>query len=268
MLRKNYEGKVLNYLDELAEEHLWVRGKGNYSSHTAYVKDKILAQKNWADDITFQDRTKTIELINERSALMDQRWRCIIRAIKGTYGGAVGYAANFDNYHEVNFWDELDFVGINAYFPLRNINDTIAQPDSLIAVCSNSWLSVFDSINNFLIQKDIADLPVIFTELGYLSKSNTTLAPWKGFGFTIAEYQDEEQLIIWSEQAEDPFERIAAVKGLRLALNQSDFNLKGILYWKLTAREENLKYEPFGLLIRDPAIDLLQEELVRFVELE
>jgi hypothetical protein len=33
-------------------------------------------------------------------------------------GGKLTYAANWDKYDQVSFWDELDFIEIQAYFPL------------------------------------------------------------------------------------------------------------------------------------------------------
>jgi hypothetical protein len=37
------------------------------------------------------------------------------------------YAANWDKYDQVSFWDELDFIGIQAYFPLTDQTNPSAE---------------------------------------------------------------------------------------------------------------------------------------------
>lgn len=48
-------------------------------------------------------------------------WLRILRGVRRRYGGRVTYCANWDSYMAVSprIWKELDFIGINAYFPLR-----------------------------------------------------------------------------------------------------------------------------------------------------
>jgi hypothetical protein len=46
-------------------------------------------------------------------------WRELIAAVRLLYGGAVTYAANWDgDLERAPFWDRLDLVGVDAYFPL------------------------------------------------------------------------------------------------------------------------------------------------------
>ena len=45
-------------------------------------------------------------------------WRRVIASIREVYDGPLTYAANFDVYADVPFWDALDLVGIDAYFEL------------------------------------------------------------------------------------------------------------------------------------------------------
>ena len=47
-------------------------------------------------------------------------WKELIAEVRSIYGGPIIYAANWDSYDEIAFWDELDFIGIDAYFPLGN----------------------------------------------------------------------------------------------------------------------------------------------------
>ena len=49
-----------------------------------------------------------------------EMWRnVVIPAVRGAYGGIITYAANWkDEYNKIEFWDALDYAGIDAYFPV------------------------------------------------------------------------------------------------------------------------------------------------------
>ena len=50
----------------------------------------------------------------------ETEWRNVISKTKNVFSGALVYAANWDNFKNIKFWDDLDYVGIDAYFPLSN----------------------------------------------------------------------------------------------------------------------------------------------------
>ena len=45
-------------------------------------------------------------------------WEDTIKGIKKRYSGPITYAADWSNYYDVCFWELLDYIGIDAYFPL------------------------------------------------------------------------------------------------------------------------------------------------------
>jgi len=97
-------------------------------------------------------------------------WMGLITEVKQIYHGKLCYAANWDNYQNVPFWKHLDFVGIDAYFPLSrslktNKRELQHRTDSLIKVLK----SFSDSLNK----------PIIFTEYGFTSSPSSTLKPWE-----------------------------------------------------------------------------------------
>ena len=47
-------------------------------------------------------------------------WKQLIYEIKQVFSGKLTYAENWDQFENVPFWDQLDYVGIDAYFPLKN----------------------------------------------------------------------------------------------------------------------------------------------------
>src|SRR3989344_503227 len=50
-------------------------------------------------------------------------WRNITNQVRNIYSGKIVYAANHDEYQNINWWDALDYIGIDSYFPLTNKYD-------------------------------------------------------------------------------------------------------------------------------------------------
>lgn len=98
-----------------------------------------------------------------------QYWRRLIQEVKEIYKGKLTYAANWDSYKFISFWDELDYIGVDAYFPITDnpypSNDEIEE----------SWQNWADEIAT--IQEKFKK-PVIFTEYGYRSSSFALEEPW------------------------------------------------------------------------------------------
>ena len=44
----------------------------------------------------------------------------MILKIKEVYKGKLTYAANWDEFKRVPFWKALDYIGVDAYFPLSD----------------------------------------------------------------------------------------------------------------------------------------------------
>lgn len=99
-------------------------------------------------------------------------WRELIKSVRKIYKGPLTYAANWDEYENVDFWDALDYIGIDAYFPLTDKKD--AKPTELV----KGWDKWADKIEKWR-QKNGFAQPVIFTEAGYASVDGTNVQPWK-----------------------------------------------------------------------------------------
>lgn len=97
-------------------------------------------------------------------------WYDLIDQVKVVYDGKITYAANWDAYQKVAFWDALDYIGINAYFPLSEKHN-VSKKD-LIA----SWKPIERKINH---TATAFGKPVLFTEYGYLSVDGTTHNTWE-----------------------------------------------------------------------------------------
>lgn len=264
--QRKFENRALKYQDILKKNHLWVRGEGNYESLEGYLNDRISAYKKWVDEVTFAGEKDRIEKMNNRRQFIENQWIALISEIRKAYNGKLTYAANFDNYMDVGFWEHLDFIGINAYFQLRDPSQNQLSEPEMKSIFQKKWETIFDDIEAFKISENITEKPVLFTELGYVRAEDSTLAPWQGFGFSIVGSDIFEKIILWDNQPLKPKERQFAVEALSEAVNAKNFDLAGILYWKLTTHPYHLNYEPFALHISDTIADSLQLALVGFLK--
>ncbi len=112
-----------------------------------------------------------------------EKWRDIIRAVRQEYHGAIGYGANWGTkgnaeYEKINWWDALDFIGIQAYFPVSTTNA------SRFADMRSGWKSIqYEGreerwIDQITAVHDRYQKPVIFTEAGYKSCDGGTRITW------------------------------------------------------------------------------------------
>ena len=42
----------------------------------------------------------------------------LIKDVRAVYAGKLTYAENWDCYADVPFWSDLDYIGMDAYFPI------------------------------------------------------------------------------------------------------------------------------------------------------
>ena len=106
------------------------------------------------------------------ATIKEDKWKTVvIPPIKAAYKGPLTYAANWhDEYRYVKFWDEMDYVGIDAYFPLSD--KKIPTYEEIKA----GWTPWMKDIEDF--QKQV-DKPIIFPEAGYCSADGITKMPWE-----------------------------------------------------------------------------------------
>ena len=96
-------------------------------------------------------------------------WNQLIKKIRNVYSGKITYAENWDTFEKVPFLSEIDFIGIDAYFPLTN------EKTPTLKSLAKAWIPVKSRIEK--LSKKF-DKKVIFTEYGYQSKDFTANEPW------------------------------------------------------------------------------------------
>jgi len=261
----NHMSKILKFEETLQAENLWVRGFENYDDPKQYIRDKVDAQKSWSNIVCHEGQSDSIQLINSDRQYFENTWRDIIKNARQYYSGTLTLAANFDNYNEVTFWDELDCIGINAYFPLRQLKPQRPTPDSLKNELINGWDSILNVVDTFKVKQNIPDHPIFFTEIGYTPKQDCTVEPWEGFGFSHISNTAIDTLLIWDKAPIDKSERVMAIDALREVVQNREYPLLGLSYWKMTSHFYHTGYEPFMLLIDSIEVDRLQGSLSEFL---
>jgi len=259
-----YKKKILQFEDKLSGDLLDAFSTAEYKNLEEYLDAEIASKQEWAKLVAFTDSTDQMHCINRRGYVQNWYWGRLIDNVRRVYSGKMTVAANFDNYYDVRFWDKLDFIGINAYFPLRNLNSKKDRMEQF----RESWSDILDDITRFKIEQGVPNHPVLFTELGYGNHAGSSLHPWEGYGFSVLDAKGKDSLFVWDKQPIDHSERNDAVRALYEEVKVKRFPLKGILYWKLTTDPEQLQYDPFALQIGESSPDTLQHLLASFRDLE
>jgi hypothetical protein len=97
-------------------------------------------------------------------------WRSLITKIRAVYSGRLVYAANWDEYKLVTFWDRLDYIGIDAYFSL------VPKATPSVSELEAAWKPHLTDIQNFQKQQK---KPILFTEFGYMPIDSCTYQSWE-----------------------------------------------------------------------------------------
>ncbi len=188
------------------------------------------------------------------------RWIAVIKAIRNVYGGVLAYAANAtypaDEFTSVSFWDQVDLIGLDAYFHLTD--STTATLDQLVS----AWTSNSYGENAVAAVQNLASAqqkPVIFTELGYKSVDGANIEPWnysRSGAYDPEEQRDcyEAAFEVWSQQT-------SIVKGIfwwawpvpAPGANDLDYNPRGKLAETVLATWQGGAVTPGFSLAANPA---------------
>jgi hypothetical protein len=101
----------------------------------------------------------------------DSEWREVIREVRAVYPGPLTYAANWDAFERVPFWDAVDVAGIQAYFPLVEAGAPASE-----GALTAGWERVMSRIRAF---RQRTGKHVVFTELGYDVSLAAASRPWE-----------------------------------------------------------------------------------------
>ncbi|WP_299384452.1 glycoside hydrolase [uncultured Lacinutrix sp.] len=175
-------GQFTGYI-KMETEANWKKLEDSYSGF-------ILEYAKLAQDINadiFCIGTELEQFVSNRPAF----WNTIIVDIKKIYKGKLTYAANWDEFKRTPFWSELDYIGVDAYFPVSD------SKTPTVKECLEGWKTHKPVI------KEVSDRhkkPILFTEYGYRSIDYTGKEPWKSDrseGFVNLEAQNNATIALF-----------------------------------------------------------------------
>ncbi len=146
---------------DLESEVEWKKWEANYRTYTLAVAKIAVAEK-----------VEMICLGTELKVAVRKRakfFRSLIDELRGIYTGKLTYAANWDDYLIVNLWDKLDYIGIDAYFPLSPTESPTVQELKL------AWIDPIRKISQVY---KYYKKPILFTEFGYRSIDQCCWQQW------------------------------------------------------------------------------------------
>lgn len=152
----------------------------------------------------------------------------IIKHVRSVYKGPLTYAANWDDAEDTVIWGELDFIGINAFYPLAERRS--ASYDEMAHTAAERTTRANELGRRW-------NKPIVFTEFGYTSRTDAALRPWEW----------PEAL---SEVVVDQGSQARAYRAL-LGASVNQPWLAGLFVWRLYADLDDVTQEPeFGFSFR------------------
>jgi hypothetical protein len=150
------------------------------------------------------------------------------------YTGPLTYAAAYGEWPHIQWWDAVDCIGVNGYFPLTGKESTDE------ADLRRGWAVVYGFLEPFAKKWN---KPICFTELGYSESVRAGLEPWE---YNVVGSDKEYQARLYRIAVEEAAKR--------------DF-IVGIFAWKWFTSDQGPRMErhdPFGIQDRPLVLDSLR----------
>lgn len=167
-------------LKVMLKPHLWVIGQG-WAGDLEYKTDEQLElwKSSYATyllhfaQVAHEQNVEMISIGTEIRQIVkthDGYWFDLISKTRRVYPGPLTYSANWDNYENVPFWNELDYMGIDAYFPISESKTPTVE--ELIEKGTETKQKIKEFSDTHLKK-------VLFTEFGFKSQDYCTSGHWK-----------------------------------------------------------------------------------------
>lgn len=106
-----------------------------------------------------------------------EQWRTVIKEARKAFPGKLSYSANWDHYKVIEFWDDLDLVGMTSYYKLSS------EPNPRLPDLIEAWKPIRRGLLRW--QEKIGK-PLLFTEAGWCSQEGTSIEPWNYYRSSTA----------------------------------------------------------------------------------
>jgi hypothetical protein len=105
----------------------------------------------------------------DRTVSHEKEWRDLIRRVREVTRAPITFALNWDSFEKVPFWDSLDLVGVQSYFPISS------EEDPSRAELENGWRQLSKRLSGF---SQRIGKRIVLTELGYNQSFSAASEPW------------------------------------------------------------------------------------------
>ena len=107
----------------------------------------------------------------DRTVHREDEWRDVVAAVRRNTTAPLTYSAGWDAFEKVPFWDALDVIGIQAYFPLVDHERLPTQGE-----LDESWTRLIERLERY---STAHGRRIVLGELGYNNSSAAALRPWE-----------------------------------------------------------------------------------------
>lgn len=227
--RKLIEYAQENELKVMLKPHVWVMGEGWTGDYTLETEAEWeVWEKDFSKYIvsyaTIAD-SMNVEILcigTEYRTPAKERpefWKKLITEVRQVYDGKITYAANWDNYTNITWWDQVDYIGIDAYFPLVEGDSPSVQE------IKDGWTPIKKELSSF---SKKWEKPILFTEYGFQSANGAAGKHWEVDQNDAAKANQEVQ----SNAYEATFQ----------ALEKEDWYLGGFLWkWHFSLNKDRIR---------------------------
>ncbi|MBX3248991.1 MAG: hypothetical protein KF901_17570 [Myxococcales bacterium] len=159
--------------------HLWVETPGwrgevdfateaEWARYQASYRDFVLA---WARDAAEAgaDAFSIGVECKSWSGRFGGYWRELIASVREVFPGWLTYSANWDEAENVLFWDQLDLIGVNAFYPLAS------EDGASDAAYLEGAARIVPAVRELA---EVLEMPVLFVEVGYTTRRDAAVQPW------------------------------------------------------------------------------------------
>ena len=146
------------------------------------------------------------------------RWQKLIADVRKVYRGHLTYSSAFLEWKDIQFWNDLDSVGISAYFPIAQ-NDHAADAEIVAG-----WQCVYHELDAFHAR---TNKPIWFLEIGYTRAPSAGREPWS---YGVTNPSDEYQARLY-----------------RIAIEEASKRkyMLGVFLWKWFSADSFQRFERF-----------------------
>jgi hypothetical protein len=108
------------------------------------------------------------------SETQTEHWQALIRQVRREFDGLLAYSANWDHYSGIQFWNDLDLIGLTSYHNLNPAELPEPTVDDLLA----AWAPIRTRLLDW---QATVGRPLLFTEAGWCSQEGCSIEPWNYF---------------------------------------------------------------------------------------